>query len=80
MARGVVSDRTSTFGFEPSPATSIFFIIFRGAMISRDRTRLHVAERLRELLNQIKLATLRKVKMKFKFEVFLFTSDALIQV
>jgi hypothetical protein len=42
--------------------------------------RLPVVEELRELLNQIKLATLWKVKMKFKIELFLFTSDALILV
>jgi hypothetical protein len=32
-ACGVVSDRTSEFGFEPSPASSLFFGVFLGAMM-----------------------------------------------
>jgi hypothetical protein len=33
VTHGVLSDRTYAFGFESSPATSRFFVIFHGAII-----------------------------------------------
>jgi hypothetical protein len=58
IAHGVVSDRTSVFGFEPSPVASVFFIIFHGAMIFKIERGYMIAKELRELLTQIKLTTL----------------------